>query len=476
METFPIFLKLKGRRCVVIGGGEVAARKVSMLLKAGATIEVIAPEFCSALSDLFTAGKIAYTHALFTPLQLDEACLVIAATNSPAINQEVSQAAQQKNIPVNVVDSPELCTFTMPSIVDRSPIVIAISSSGVAPVLARQIRSKIETMVPATYGRLAVLAAEFRDRVKQRFSVMQERRIFWEDVFQGSIAEQVFSGQESSARAALQDVLAGKVQTTPRGEVYLVGGGPGDPDLLTFRALRLMQQADVCVYDKLVSPEVMALVRRDAALVYVGKARDQHTLPQEEINALLVKLAKEGKRVLRLKGGDPFIFGRGGEEIETLMELGIPFQVVPGITAASGVSSYAGIPLTHRDYAQSCIFTTGHLRAKANSSDHGNAKESTVDLDWLALARPNQTVVIYMGLVGLPDICRQLIAHGLAETTPAAVVQQGTTLKQRVVVADLQTLAEKVAVAEMKPPCLIIIGGVVNLREKLAWFEPNAPI
>ena len=465
MDAFPIFMKIKGRRCIVIGGGEVAARKVTMLLKADAAITVISPDLCHELAELLDAGKISYLNALFAPAQLsaqtDDACLVIAATDDKAINVAVSEAARLRNIPVNVVDTPDLCTFTMPSIVDRSPIVIAISSGGRAPVLARLIRTKIETMIPTSYGRLAALAAEFRGRVKQRFSSMQERRIFWEEVFQGPIAERVLSGQEAAARIALSDVLAGDADVTHRGEVYLVGGGPGDPDLLTFRALRLMQQADVCVYDKLVSKEVIELVRRDAELVYVGKARDQHTLPQEEINELLVRLAKEGKRVLRLKGGDPFIFGRGGEEIETLMEHGVPFQVVPGITAACGVSSYAGIPLTHRDYAQSCIFTTGHL------------KNGTLDLDWPALVRPKQTVVIYMGLVGLDEICRQLIAHGLAETTPAAVVQQGTTPKQRVVVGNLQTLADQVTAAKMEPPCLTIIGDVVNLREKLAWFNPE---
>ena len=461
MNALPIFMKIKGRRCVVIGGGEVAMRKVTMLLKAGAAVELISPELCSALAALVEAEKIRYLNTAFTAEQLDGACLVVAATDDEATNAAVSEAAKQRNIPVNVVDSPALCTFTMPSIVDRSPVVIAISSGGAAPVLARLIRSKIETMIPASYGRLAALAAEFRDRVKQRFATMQARRIFWEEVFQGPIAERVLSGQDAAAREALNEVLAGEAEVTHRGEVYLVGGGPGDPDLLTFRALRLMQQADVAVYDKLVSREVMELVRRDAELIYVGKARDQHTLPQEEINELLVRLAKEGKRVLRLKGGDPFIFGRGGEEIETLMEHGVPFQVVPGITAACGVSSYAGIPLTHRDYAHSCIFTTGHLH------------DGSVDLDWPALVRPKQTVVIYMGLVGLAEICRQLVAHGLAASTPAAVVQQGTTSKQRVVVGNLQTLAEKVAAAEMKPPCLTIIGEVVNLREKLAWFNPE---
>ena len=454
-------MKIAGRRCVVIGGGEVATRKVTMLLKAGAAITLISPELCQELAELAHAERIQYHQAYFSPEQLDDACLIVAATDDEATNVAVSTAAQARNIPVNVVDAPELCTFTMPSIVDRSPIIIAISSGGAAPVLARLIRSKIETLVPAAYGRLANLAAEFRAQVKQHFSSSQQRRIFWEDNFQGPVAELVFSGQESSARLALSQQLSSNTEVQ-RGEVYLVGGGPGDPDLLTFRALRLMQQADVCVYDKLVSPEVMELVRRDAELIYVGKARNQHTLPQEEINELLVRLAKQGKRVVRLKGGDPFIFGRGGEEIETLMENGVPFQVVPGITAANGVSTYAGIPLTHRDFAQSCVFTTGHL------------KDGSVELDWPTLVRPNQTVVIYMGLVGLPEICRQLVAHGLPESTPAAVVEQGTTPRQRVVVADLQSLAEQVAIAEIKAPCLTIIGGVVTLRKKLAWFESQA--
>lgn len=460
MDALPIFIRIKNRRCVVIGGGDVAARKVLMLLKAEAQVTVVAPQLCGALTQLAATADINYVQAGFADTQLDGACVVIAATDDSLVNAAVSAAAQQRNIPVNVVDAPALCTFTMPSIIDRSPLLIAISSGGAAPVLARLLRARMETMIPASYGRLALLAAEFRQRVKQRFVTTQQRRIFWEEVFQGPIAERVLAGQENSARQALDQALSETAMQLPRGEVYLVGGGPGDPDLLTFRALRLMQQADVCVYDKLVSREVLELVRRDADMMYVGKARDQHTLPQEEINDLLVQLAKEGKRVLRLKGGDPFIFGRGGEEIETLMENGVPFQVVPGITAASGVSSYAGIPLTHRDFAQSCVYTTGHL------------KDGTVNLDWPALVRPRQTVVIYMGLVGLAEICRQLVAHGLAADTPAAVVQQGTTPRQRVVAATLDDLAQKVTAADMKPPCLIIVGGVVGLREKLAWFEP----
>ena len=462
MQALPIFINITNRRCVVIGGGDVAARKVTMLLKANAAVEMYSPELCQELSDLVSAEKVTHTNANFEPTQLEGACLVIAATDDEAVNTAVSIAAKALNIPVNVVDSPALCTFTMASIVERSPIVIAISSEGNAPVLARYIRTKIETMLPASYGRIAEIAGEFRDKVKAKFTTTQQRRIFWEGVLQGPIVERILSGQDEAARRALDDVLSDKADPKHHGEVYLVGGGPGDPDLLTFRALRLMQQCDVCVYDKLVSPEVMELVRRDAELIYVGKSRDQHTLPQEEINELLARLALEGKRVLRLKGGDPFIFGRGGEEIETLMQRGVPFQVVPGITAANGVSSYAGIPLTHRDYAQACLFITGHL------------KEGTVDLDWVAMSRPRQTVVIYMGLVGMEKICEQLIAHGVSPDMPAAVVQQGTTQKQRVVVATLKDLAAKVKEAQIKAPCLTIIGEVVQLRERLNWFEPGA--
>ena len=460
METLPIFMKIRNRPCLVVGGGEVASRKVSMLERAGAQVTVVAPMLHPMLEQARTEGRIRYLAATFEPALLEHAALVIAATDDEQVNRSVSAEAQKRNIPVNVVDAPELCTFIMPSIVDRSPLLVAVSSGGVSPVLARMLRARLETLIPASYGRLAAFAADFREAVKRRFSTSQQRRIFWEDVMQGTIGEQVLSGQEQAARLAMEQALSGNTESM-YGEVYLVGGGPGDPDLLTFRALRLMQQADACVYDKLVSKEVMALVRRDAELIYVGKSRDQHTLPQEDINQLLVRLAKEGKRVLRLKGGDPFIFGRGGEEIETLMENDVPFQVVPGITAANGVSSYAGIPLTHRDYAQSCLFTTGHL------------KDGTVNLDWPALVRPNQTVVIYMGLVGLPEICRQMMTHGASPDLPIAIIQQGTTQLQRVVDGTLETLPGLVEQAGLRAPCLIIVGEVVRLREKLAWFVPS---
>lgn len=462
MQALPIFFNITDRLCVVIGGGEVATRKVSMLLKANAAIKLISPEICPELKALADTGKIQFIQASYAADYLAGACMVIAATDDEAVNEQVSLDAKAHNIPVNVVDAPALCTFTMGSIIDRSPVVIAISSEGNAPVLARYIRSKIETMLPAAYGRIADIAGEFRDKVKAKFATTQLRRRFWENVLQGPLVECVLSGQEQAARDLLQNLLDDNSVVSNHGEVFLVGGGPGDPDLLTFRALRLMQQCDVCVYDKLVSPEVMELVRRDAELIYVGKERDQHTMPQQEINELLASLAKQGKRVLRLKGGDPFIFGRGGEEIETLMQHGVPFQVVPGITAANGVSSYAGIPLTHRDYAQACLFITGHL------------KDGTLDLDWATMARPKQTVVIYMGLVGLAQICEQLIKHGVSASMPVAVVQQGTTQRQKVVTATLQDLPQKVAQAGLKAPCLTIIGEVVRLREKLNWFTPKS--
>jgi uroporphyrin-III C-methyltransferase / precorrin-2 dehydrogenase / sirohydrochlorin ferrochelatase len=460
MQALPLFFNIKNRPCVVIGGGEVALRKINLLLKAEADVTVIALDLHADLQALFDLKKIKYLAKNFEQVQLQGACLVVAATNNETVNKAVSDAAKAQNIPVNVVDAPDLCTVTFGSIIDRDPVIVAVSSAGNAPVLARYIRTKIETMLPASYGRIAAIAGEYREQVKAKFATTQARRVFWEEVLQGPIVERVLAGQENAARDLLQNTIDNADCISSKGEVFLVGGGPGDPDLLTFRALRLMQMCDVCVYDKLVSPEVLALVRRDAELIYVGKARDQHTMPQEEINELLARLALEGKRVLRLKGGDPFIFGRGGEEIETLMQRGVPFQVVPGITAANGVSSYAGIPLTHRDYAQACLFITGHH------------KDGSIDMDWVAMSRPNQTVVIYMGLVGLKEICEKLIAHGVSANMPAAVVQQGTTQKQQVVAATLADLAEKVSAADMKPPCLTIIGEVVKLRETLNWFNP----
>jgi len=460
MDYLPVFLKIKGRPCLIVGGGDIAARKAGLLLRAGARLTVVAPKIGPAMTELKDNGDIVHAQRAFSTEDLRGQVLVVAATGDDALNRRVSELAHDSALPVNVVDRADLCSFILPSIVDRSPLIVAVSTGGASPVLARLVRARLETVIPAAFGQLAALAREFRDQVKEHFEAPDTRRRFWEHVLDGPVAEIVFAGRTAAARRALRDELAaGRDSIPPTGEVYLVGAGPGDPDLLTSRAIRLMQKADVVVHDRLVSDAVLRLVRQDAPRIYAGKQRSRHTLPQESINQLLVRLAREGKRVLRLKGGDPFIFGRGGEEIDTLAQEGIPFQVVPGITAASGCAAYAGIPLTHRDFAQSCVFVTGHL------------KDGRINLDWDVLAKPQQTIVVYMGLIGLPVICEELIKRGLPENLPAAMIEQGTKPDQRVLTGTLKTLPEIVENAGVSAPTLTIIGEVVKLRGKLQWFE-----
>ncbi len=447
----------------MVGGGDIAWRKTNMLLKAQARVRVIAPALCAELAEALSQQRIEYINRHFEDDDINACTLVISATDDKKVNARVASVAEAHNIPVNVVDQPALCRFIVPSIVDRSPIVIAVSSGGASPVLARLLRARIEAFVPAAYGRLAELAMTYRDKIKQRFNSTDERRRFWDNVLTGRVTELMLAGKSTEAREALDrqlELTAGQ-KTRAQGEVYLVGAGPGDPDLLSFRALRLMQQADVVLYDRLVAKEILELVRKDAEHVYVGKARAKHTMRQEEINSLLVKLAKQGKRVLRLKGGDPFIFGRGGEEIDTLAEEGIAFQIVPGITAASGCAAYAGIPLTHRDHAQSCVFVTGHLR------------DGSMNLNWDSLIQPQQTVVCYMGLVGLSTFCASLIKNGAKPDTPIALIEQGTTRNQRVLVSTLEKMPQDAQTQAIRAPTLIIVGNVVTLRDKLKWFNPH---
>ena len=470
MDFLPLFHNLNGKRVIVIGGGEIALRKVRLVAEASALITIVAKEYCADLVDIrdSNAKKGVHNLELITaPYQQQyienypDAVLVIAATNDPELNREVSKHAQQAHMLSNVVDDPSYSTVIFPSIVDRSPIQIAISSGGDAPVLVRLIRTQLESLFPAGMSKLAALAGSFREKVKAKFSNGADRKAFWEEVFGGPIAEQAYSNNLDEAERLLKD----KLDTTEEfktGEVYLIGGGPGDPDLLTFKAIRLMQQADIVLYDRLVSKPVLNLVRRDATRIYVGKTAGDHPVTQENINQKMVDYALEGNRVVRLKGGDPFIFGRGGEELETLAEQGIPFQVVPGITAASGCASYAGIPLTHRDHAQSVRFIAGHHRS------------GKLDLNWKELAQPNQTLVFYMGLNGLETICEQLKAHGLDANMPVALIEKGTSDRQRVFTGDLDTLPSIVRKAEAKAPTLIIVGTVVSLHDKLAWFNQNS--
>ena len=462
MDYLPICIDLRGRHCLLVGGGEVARRKVETLLRAGATLRLVAPAIDPGLDELVRQQGGELRLRAFEPRDVDDVWLAVAATDDEAVNRQVRDVARQRGVLVNVVDQPALCDFIFPSIIDRDPMVIAVSSGGRAPLLARLLRARLETTIPAGYGRLAAWMGRFRPQVKARIAGGTARRRFWERVLEGQIGETFLAGREAEAERLLTASLtAGTVDEV--GEVYLVGAGPGDPDLLTFRALRLMQKADVVLYDRLVAAPILDLVRKEAERIHVGKERDRHTLPQSRINQLLIDLARSGKRVLRLKGGDPFIFGRGGEEIEHLAEAGISFQVVPGITAASGCASYAGIPLTHRDFAQSVRFVTGHL------------KDGSPDLNWPELAHADQTLVFYMGLLGLPHICRQLVAHGLDDQTPIALIQQGTTPNQQVWVATLATLPQLLERIRPQPPTLAIVGGVVSLHRRLAWFQGGAP-
>lgn len=453
MDYFPLFHRFQSQSVLVVGGGTIALRKITLIEKSGADITVVAPDI---RPEIHAKSSCNCLERAFDMADLDDRSLVICATDNGELNREVSDAAKARNLLVNVVDSPDLCNVIFPSIVDRNPLIIGITSSGRAPVLARTVRAKLESTIPASFGHLAQLASRFRERVKQAITSSDERLRFWEKILNGVTAEHVYAGRMDEAERSIEQALSNP-DSRIQGEVYLVGAGPGDPDLLTFKALRLMQQADVVVYDALVSDAIMELVRRDADRVYVGKRRANHAVPQGEINQLLVDLAKQGKRVLRLKGGDPFIFGRGGEEIDLLSDHQIPFQVVPGITAASGCAAYSGIPLTHRDYAQSVRFVTGHL------------KDGTTNLPWQDLVSNAQTLVFYMGLNGIRQICEQLIVHGRHPETPIALIQKGTTPEQRVFVGTLATMPDIVEREKPQAPTLTVVGEVVSLHDKLSW-------
>lgn len=460
MEYFPLFHKLDNKQCLIVGGGAVAARKIRLLLKTQVQLNLVSPQLHHETEELLIQTKHMQHQAReFQPHDLDKVVLVFACTADKSLNAEVARLCGEKNIPVNVVDQPELCTVITPAIVDRAPILVAISSSSAAPVLARSIRQQIEKLLPPNLGRFASLLSGFRKAMAAKISDSKQRLRLWQQIVDGPAKELQLVGREDEARELIHQTIDKGVSAHVQGEVYLVGAGPGDPELLTLKALRLMQQADVVLYDRLVSDGIMELVRRDADRIYVGKQRSDHSVPQEDINLQLARLAQEGKRVLRLKGGDPFIFGRGGEELETLAEQGVSFQVVPGITAASGCASYAGIPLTHRDHAQSVRFITGHL------------KSDKTNLRWPELAAGDQTLVFYMGLVGLPMICQSLIEAGRIGTTPAAIIEKGTTTQQRVIKGDLHTLPELVKSEAVRAPTLLIIGGVVSLYPSLSWFQ-----
>ncbi|MGO2279653.1 MULTISPECIES: siroheme synthase CysG [unclassified Psychrobacter] len=488
MNTFPLFFKLEGRKVLIVGGGEVALRKADLLSRAGACITILAPDISHELQALLTEDKHEFIYENYNKAYMSGARVIIAATDDETLNHQIHADATELNIPVNVVDTPHLCDFIFPAIIDRNPIVIGISSNGKAPVLARLLRARLETLIPQGYGKLAKLAGDFRNEVKAKIPTLTGRRQFWERAFEGQVSQLMFAGNETEATAQLQadlDRTAAAIhqnsedknsvkepdtnapalahesekEGTAVGEVYIVGAGPGDPELLTFKALRLMQQADVVFYDALVSPQVLDLCRRDADKVFVGKKRSNHTVAQLGINELLVNHAKQGRRVVRLKGGDPFIFGRGGEEIESLRANNVPYQVVPGITAANAAASYAGIPLTHRDHSQSVRFVTGFLKAGAPNSN------------FKSFLNTDETVVFYMGLHSLARLTEGLVDAGRSRETPIAIVSNASMPNQQVLTGTLATIVAKQEQAQLPTPALLIMGDVVSLHHDLAWYN-----
>lgn len=459
LEFFPLFFRLQHKPCLIVGGGEIARRKVLSLLQSGACLTVQAPEVCASLQQLIDEHRLML---LREPYQDDDPLgsyfLVIAATNDPACNRLIAERCEYLGVHCNVASNAQEGDTLLPAIIDRSPVTIALHSSARSPTITRYLKRQLEAFVPSRFGQLVSWAEGWRTSVKQRLPDVRKRQRLWDRLLSGLASTYVLGGQPEKADELFRTHLNEAETDQLQGEVFLVGAGPGDPELLTLKALRLIQQSDIVLYDRLVSPAIMQLLPSSCEQLYVGKRQSDHSIPQPEINQLLVDYAKQGRNVLRLKGGDPFIFGRGGEEIELLAREGINFQVVPGITAASGCAAYAGIPLTHRDYSQSVRFITGHLQNDA------------INLDWPELARPNQTLVFYMGLSGLDAICAALIKHQRSLQTPAAIIEKGTTPEQRVFTGTLETLPDLVKSQQVSAPTLLIIGEVVALHKQLSWY------
>jgi len=463
LNYFPVFFDLTGQKVLIVGGGEVALRKISLLERTGALITVVAPYITPELLDRAAAGKLNLVNREFSPDDLHGARLVIVATSRRAVNRWIASLSESRNIPVNVVDDLEASRFIVPAIIDRDPVLVAVSTGGASPVLARRLRERLEALIPARIGELASWLRALRESTRRKLRDTGERRRFFEAVVDGPAARRFIDGDNQGATRIARRLLA-TTAAAPRaaGEVTLVGAGPGDPELLTLKGLRALQDADVILHDRLVPSAVLDLARRDAARICVGKAAGNIGSTQQEINALLIEHANQGKRVVRLKGGDPFVFGRGGEELQALAAARINFSVVPGITAALGAAAYAGIPLTHRDHAQSVSFVTGH------------SQEQGREPDWRALAMPGATAVFYMGLARLDHIVERLLEHGAEPVRPAGIIAQGTTPNQRVITATLATIRDVSSGANLESPALLIVGEVVALHSTLAWFGAAA--
>ncbi len=463
MRLLPLLHRFSGKRCLMVGAGRIAARRVAALLQAGAVVDVVAVEVQPPLRETVLQHGGSITQRAYRAGDIAAGLdLVVAATDDRGVNRQVAADCRRLGVLVNVVDDAGLCDVAFPSVIDRHPLMITVSSGSASPILSRLLSQRINALIPSGYGRLAGLVGRFRKKVRTAIPQAERRSQFWQRVLQGVVAESVFSGRMEQAERLLERAIRAPDTVRQTGEVYLIGAGPGDPDLLTLRAFRLLQKADVVIHDRLVSDKILHLLDERTELIYAGKQRSRHHVPQEDINALLVKLAQQGKRVARIKGGDPFVFGRGGEEIEQLSAHNIPFQVIPGVTSANGCSCYAGIPLTHRDHAQSVCFVAGQTR------------DGQLQLNWPQLAAENQTLVFYMGLHSVAEICRQLIRHGLPSAWPIALIEKGTQLDQRVLTATLATMPARVAAENIESPALLIVGSVVSLHDKLAWFDRPA--
>ncbi|WP_319557835.1 siroheme synthase CysG [Thiomicrorhabdus sp.] len=471
MDYLPIFMNIKGQPCLIVGGGAVAARKADLFIKAGAKVTVIAPLLKEEMQRHLQLGKIEWVEAGFDRelmRALPKPKLVISATNEQAVNEAVYEYCRQQQIEVNVADQTEYCDFILPAIIEREPMTVAVSTGGRSPVLARVMKARLESLLPQGLSAVTDLVGRYRNAVKKTLQDAENRKRFWEKLLDSTFIDKA-SRLESSgeAEAILQQKLqAARLEEQDGlnevGEVYLIGAGPGDPELMTFKALRLLQQADVVVYDRLVSTEILDMARREAERIYVGKKDKWHRVPQSRINRMLLELAQQGKKVARLKGGDPYIFGRGAEEVELLAEHGIDFQVVPGITAAAGCTAYADFPLTHRDYAHSVSFVTGHQ------------KEGDQAIDYARLAQSGDTMVFYMGVKNAAEIQQGLLAHGVSPQMAAAIIERGTRLDQKVTVVTLAELAGTIRRQKIQPPALLVIGEVVTVREKLHALKRQA--
>ncbi|MEO1202667.1 MAG: siroheme synthase CysG [Pseudomonadota bacterium] len=460
MDRLPIFMGLDGRRCLVVGGGLVAERKIRILRRTGAKITVVSPWINDYLGELVARGELEHVDARYRSEHVHGYWLVIAATDDPDVNRQVSEDCEALARPCNVVDDNALSSFILPAIVDRSPVVVAIGTGGAAPVLAQQLKSRIEAMLPSRIGELAKEAARWRGLVKKRFSSGRLRLRFWQDFFDGAVARLFLAGRRKEAEQLIRRELLTEAHgdEKPKGEGWIVGAGPGDPSLVTLRAQQLIRTADVVLYDRLVSAPVLDFARKDAELIHVGKSPDSATNSQDEINRLLVRLVAEGNRVCRLKGGDPFVFGRGGEEIKALKDAGLPFQVVPGISAALGCAAYAGIPLTYRGISGSVTFATARL-------------DKDLSPDWPALLNSGHTLCLYMGVGAIGNVSEQLQANGVSGDLPVAFVERGTTPEQRVVSSSVATMVDDARRHDIEAPAIVYIGAVTALMDDLAWFE-----